>query len=280
MELAELKIFKSGTWVFIIAVLLIIIIGWLDYITGTEISLGEFYFLPVAFATWFSGPVTGVVIAVLCSIASYIADRFGGISYSHFLIPIYDGLAGIAVYSFFVFLLARLKKDLAMQKQLAMEDFLTKASNGRAFYNYADMEIARLKRYGTPLTIVYLDMDNFKLVNDSMGHKAGDDLLVTLINTIRKNIRATDVVGRLGGDEFGVLLPDMDAASAAPFVKYIRETLNTELRKHGWNTTFSAGVVTYKQPPKNVDEMIKLADHVMYSVKRSGKNNVKYIACD
>jgi diguanylate cyclase (GGDEF)-like protein len=280
MDLAELKIFKSKTSIFIISLLLIFAIGWLDYITGTEITLGEFYFLPVAFATWYIGPRYGWIVSLLCVLASYFADRLGGIKYSNFIIPIYDGLVGFAIYGFFVFLLARLKKDLEMQKQLAMEDFLTKASNGRAFYNYANMEIARLKRYGTPLTIVYLDMDDFKKVNDSKGHKAGDELLITLINSIRKNIRATDVVGRLGGDEFAVLLPDMNAAAAAPFVKFIRETLDTELRKHGWSVTFSAGVVTYTKPPKSVDEMITLADNVMYSVKKSGKNSVKYISCE
>jgi diguanylate cyclase (GGDEF)-like protein len=279
MNFADLKILKSGILVFIISVLFIFVTGWLDYITGTEITLGEFYFLPVAFAAWYIGPRSGFILSFLCTIASYFADKFGGMQYSNFLIPVYDGLVGFAIYVFLVYLLTRLKKDLEMQKHLAMEDFLTKASNGRAFYNYASMEIARIKRHGTPFTMVYFDLDDFKKVNDSMGHKAGDELLVTLINTVRKNIRVTDVVARLGGDEFAMLLPDMDSAAAEPFIKFIRETLDAELRKQGRAVTFSAGVVTYSKPPKSVDEMITFADNVMYSVKKSGKNNVKYIVC-
>ena len=158
-----------------------------------------------------------------------------------------------------------------------MEDFLTKASNGRAFFNYANIEINRIKRYNKPLTIVYFDLDNFKAINDTLGHKEGDELLFTVANVIRKSIRATDAVARMGGDEFAILLPEMSADPVKPFMKHILEILDREMKACGWPVTLSAGVVTYIKPPDNADEMIKTADNAMYEVKRSGKNGVKYI---
>lgn len=276
----NLKTAARNAAIIAVSIILIAVIGYVDVITGFEIKVSIFYLIPVAFASWYIGLRSGMAVAILATIALYWADIASGAKYSHSFIPVWNGLMIFLFIVIVVLLMSSLKKELETQKHLAMEDFLTKASNGRAFYNYANMEVARLKRYGTPLTIVYFDMDDFKKINDTMGHKAGNELLVTLINSVRRNIRATDVVGRLGGDEFAMLLPDMDKTAAVSFVRFISETMAVELKKHGWNITFSAGVVIYTKPPKSIDEMIKLADLAMYSIKKHGKNGVKYIACD
>ncbi len=173
-------------------------------------------------------------------------------------------------------MLVEFKKEIKRQKESAMEDFLTKASNARAFYNYAAIEINRIQRYNKPLTIIYMDIDDFKKVNDTMGHLEGDRLVITVANIVRSNIRRTDALARLGGDEFVILLPEMGADSVQPFLKHLGEIIREEMKKSGYPLTFSAGVLTLTKPPKSIDEMIKAADSLMYEAKNHGKNNIRF----
>jgi diguanylate cyclase (GGDEF)-like protein len=252
--------------------------GLLDKIFANDISFTIFYLIPVGVAAWFIGIRSGIIISIAAAIVCYTVDvRVFTEDHTNIVIPIWNGISGLIFFLCFAYLLSLLRGELKMQRQFAMEDFLTKASNGRAFFNYSKIEISRIKRYNKPLTMVYFDLDNFKSINDTLGHKEGDELLFTVASVIRKNIRMTDAVARLGGDEFAILLPEMSEGPAKPFMKHILEILDKEMKSRGWPVTLSAGVVTYLKPPESVDEMIKTADEAMYEVKRSGKNNVKYV---
>ncbi len=266
--------------IFFFSLAMVLLIGHIDSITGKEISVTTFYLIPVSIAAWYVGPKTGYLISLLSTVVWFLADVVAGASYTHFLIPFWNGVGILFFFTGSVYLLVYLKKEIQTQKQLAMEDFLTKVSNGRAFYNYAKIELSRIQRYDSPLTLVYLDLDNFKAINDSLGHAVGDRLLYTVAHTIRTNIRLTDAVARLGGDEFAILLPSMDFKATPAFVNKIRESVDHEMKKNNWPVSLSAGVVTYMKAPDNVDEMIKLADNLMYTVKKQGKNDVKYIVYD
>jgi diguanylate cyclase (GGDEF)-like protein len=268
--------------VFLIAtILLTVAFGYTDWMVDKfanfDISFTVFYIIPVGLAAWFSGTVEGFIVAVLAASAIYIADLNGSTGRENLFVPVWNGFAGVLFFFSFVSLLAIMKKEILMQKQLAREDFLTKASNGRAFYNYANIEMSRIARYNSPLTLVYLDIDNFKEINDTYGHPEGDRLLVRFVGAIRANIRLTDAVARLGGDEFAILLPEMGAGSAESFVAHIRQAIEKEMKAIGGPVTFSAGVVTFENPPHDPGEMIKIADNLMYEVKKSGKNNIKYL---
>ena len=280
MNILDFLASRSKAVIFIASLILIVIIGYLDLATGNQISLTIFYLIPVALTAWFIGWRSGTVIAVLCSIAWFYADQRAGSQYTYFIIPLWNGVVSLSFFLLVLYLMTSLKFELDLQKNLAMEDFLTKASNVRAFYRYADLEIKRIKRYGTPFSLLYFDLDNFKQVNDTLGHNEGDKLLYTAVNVIRKNIRATDAIARLGGDEFAVLLPEMNSDSALPFVKHLRAVFNTEMKNNNWHVTFSAGVVTFVKTPDSIDAVIKLADNLMYTVKRQGKNGEKYIIYD
>jgi len=168
-----------------------------------------------------------------------------------------------------------LKNGLEREKALARTDSLTQIANRRAFYELASTEINRAHRYKRPFTIVSMDLDNFKIVNDRFGHKIGDTLLCSVANTIQKNIRATDVVARLGGDEFTVLLPEIGAESARVVAHKLQKELLDTMQTNEWPVTFSMGVVTFNSAPATVDEMLKKADTLMYSAKQSGKNIIK-----
>lgn len=279
------NLFTYKQWqVLLLAVLLSLIGGWFDFtidkLIGDDISFNIFYLLPVGLAAWFVGTKSGVVISVFSSFVCYFADVvFNSVKRESILLPLWNSAAGLVFFLCFTVLLSALKNELGLHKTLSMEDFLTKASNGRAFFNYLRIEMARIKRYQKPITLVYLDLDNFKQVNDTKGHTVGDELLVAFVNCLRKNIRATDAVSRLGGDEFAILLPEMTGDMAVPFMEKLKNTVYSEMKKLGWDITYSAGVVTCNAPPENVNELIKDADNLMYAVKKNGKNGVKFSTC-
>jgi diguanylate cyclase (GGDEF)-like protein len=253
----------------------------IDKVIGDDISFNIFFLIPVGIAAWFVGIRSGIAVSVVSAVSCYMADIiFNKLKIENPVIPIWNSAAGLVFFLLLAFLLYALRRELGIHKQLSMEDFLTKASNSRAFYNYARIEIARIQRDKKPLTIVYMDLDNFKQINDTLGHNVGDEVLVAFVNVIRKNIRATDAVSRLGGDEFAMLLPEMGSAYVEQFIKKLRDIIDAEMHAKGWNITFSAGVLTCIKPPASVNEMIKSADDAMYEVKKHGKNSVKYITCE
>jgi diguanylate cyclase (GGDEF)-like protein len=153
---------------------------------------------------------------------------------------------------------------------------LTKVYNSRAFYELAKQELNRSRRYRHPLTLAYFDLDNFKTVNDSFGHQIGDQLLAAVGEVIRQSIRASDIAARMGGDEFVLLLVESNSEAARQLIARIQTNLLATMRENGWPVTFSIGMVCWHRPLKQLEELIKAADHLMYEVKNAGKNEVRY----
>ncbi|MBI3014821.1 MAG: GGDEF domain-containing protein, partial [Candidatus Tectomicrobia bacterium] len=166
-------------------------------------------------------------------------------------------------------------------KALARTDSLTGVINRRYFFELAQRENSRAHRHKQPFTVMFIDLDNFKDVNDVSGHMTGDALLRLVGETMRKNLRQTDIIARLGGDEFAVLLPETGPEPSVHIVmRKLQENLLQVMEKNGWPVTFSIGAVTFLRPPSSVDEMIRLPDDLMYSVKGKGKNMIKYAVFD
>jgi diguanylate cyclase (GGDEF)-like protein len=157
---------------------------------------------------------------------------------------------------------------------MALRDPLTNAANWRFFEDFANREIQRDRRNKRSITIVYFDLDNFKTVNDTLGHDVGDDLLRTVSEITQSSLRPSDMLARVGGDEFALLLPSTDFSGAEAVLRRVRENVLNEMNSHGWPVTMSMGAVTFSTLPSTVGPMLKRADEVMYSVKRSGKNNL------
>jgi len=169
---------------------------------------------------------------------------------------------------------SRLKNLLAKEQELARIDPLTMVPNRRAFYEALDKERVRSLRYHRPFTIAYVDLDNFKKVNDSLGHAVGDELLVEVAMGVRSNLRDSDYVGRLGGDEFAILLPETDATAAQLVLRKLRLRLLEQMKAHSWQVTFSIGAATFLDPSDSLDVIIRMADETMYAIKAHGKDNV------
>ena len=256
--------------------LFIIVLGAIDYFSGYEISFSLFYLIPIFLVVWFVDERAGLVLSCVSAITWLIADYAAGLKYSHPSIYIWNTLLRLGFYFVVTWLGSTLKKAYKVNQELARKDYVTGATSVRYFYELARIEISRSQRYGLPLSLAYIDLDNFKAVNDRLGHSAGDRVLREMTETVCGQIRPSDTFARLGGDEFALFMPETGCDAAARIVDRLHSSLEDEMLKNGWMVTFSLGVVTYKEVPKTVDEMVKIADNAMYTVKTDGKNGVNY----
>jgi len=168
----------------------------------------------------------------------------------------------------------QLEASLTKERELARQDPLTGLANRRAFLEASETEKERSRRYHHCFNIAYIDLDGFKKVNDSLGHAVGDQVLRQVADTLRSNLRSTDAVARLGGDEFAILLVETDAASAERVLRKLHELLRAAMKANGWSVDFSIGLASYLCPPESIDNIIRTADGLMYSVKVKGKGNL------
>ena len=138
-----------------------------------------------------------------------------------------------------------LRKALDREKELARTDSLTGALNTRAFTEILESEIRRACRHKNPISIVYIDLDNFKEVNDRYGHSVGNSVLKSVTRVIKDSVRQTDIVARLGGDEFAILFPDTQNEPADQFAFKVHSRLNNAMTEQHWPVTSSIGLVSY-----------------------------------
>ena len=173
-------------------------------------------------------------------------------------------------------LVLQLRRSWKRERELANHDRLTGLVSREAFRDLLHIEKKRSTRTGKPLTLAYLDCDDFKKVNDSFGHLTGDQVLKTVADVMRSSTRSDDVVARMGGDEFAILFPETSAESARCEVERLHSQLSEAMQSREWQVTFSVGVLTFCDPAESADEMIHAVDALMYSVKREGKAAVTY----
>lgn len=261
--------------IFIISVILVILFGVLDYVTGYEIAFSIFYLQPVSLASWFGKRSHAVIVCILSAATWLIADIYGGNTNIHLVIPVWNSIVRLAFFLISAFSLLEIKRLLDLERTFARTDFLTNIANSRAFYDSVKIESDRFVRFNRPFTVAYIDIDNFKQVNDSFGHSQGDNLLQSVAKTIKDNIRTIDVISRLGGDEFAILFPETNEVNARAALDKVQKALLDMVINNNWPVTFSIGaVICYKSC--NADELIKEADTLMYKVKESGKNRIEY----
>ena len=181
----------------------------------------------------------------------------------------------LAILVAIVILVLALQGALRREKRLARTDPLTGLANRRRFYEQATFEFAHAQRSGRPCTIAYMDLDNFKYVNDHHGHVAGDRLLKLIARSLLRTLRPTDCVARLGGDEFVILLPETGPDAARDALKHVSLEVQKTLKHSRWSITSSVGAVSYLDAPSSVDDALQYVDATMYQVKKNGKNSIR-----
>jgi diguanylate cyclase (GGDEF)-like protein len=256
------------------SVVITVLLGYIDNISG-DYSFVLFYMIPIFATSWFVGKWRGLFICIVCAITNSLANSDNFRNLVNDPSNIYWDSALEFMYLLLLSLMfSTLKKRLDMEKLMARLDPLTGTLNRRSFYELAEYELNRAQRYKRPFTIVYMDLDNFKKVNDQLGHKKGDELLCSVVRTMRNSIRNTDIVARFGGDEFVLIFPETDSDAARQAITKLKELLDEEMKAEGWDITFSIGAVTYNQPLVEVDEMVSRADSFMYLIKSGNKDGI------
>jgi len=246
------------------------------YVSGPDVVFSAIYLVPIVFIAWCLSVSAGLVTAMASTLVLLLMNLSQAHKYTHVLVPYWNAAMDLGVFLIVIFILSEAKHLYERERELSREDFVTGLPNSRAFAEALTAEIARVRRYRHQITIVYIDLDDFKQVNDRYGHHAGDELLSAVANALRGSVREVDVVARLGGDEFALLLPETNAAAARSVLDKIESALHQNVRfpEHGCPVSFSAGAVTFEKPLDSVELMIQRADQVMYSVKQNGKGRV------
>lgn len=245
-----------------------------DYLTPYELNLTAFYLFVILLVTWNCGWRWGLGFSVLSFGIPLVMGSLVGNPYSE---PVYfyiDNATRLISYLVTLALTSQLKSQHEREKDSARLDYLTGIANQKGFYEALSVEIARHRREKSPLSVAYLDCDNFKEVNDRSGHKEGDRLLESVARTLKAHVRKTDLTGRLGGDEFAIVLANTDRDSAVNAVDKLKRELDALMSAQGWPVTFSIGLGIFPGVPASEDEIISFTDKLMYRVKSSGKNNV------
>lgn len=268
----------SMAFVIIMGILMILLIDVVDYITDPLLDFSLFYLSPILFCTWFGGRRLGSIMAGISAISWLLTETFAGTMQGSFL-PYYywDSFTRLGFYWVVVQLLASLRERLNVQRQLARTDGLTGCINARHFRELLTRDIERFTRYKNPFTLVYFDLDNFKTINDTLGHAIGDEVLKTIALTAKKTLRSADTIARLGGDEFAVLMPETNSLQALQAMKRLQTQLVKAMTQNEWETTCSMGGISCIDETTDAQTLIQLADWLMYEVKHEGKDNIRHL---
>jgi diguanylate cyclase (GGDEF)-like protein len=224
---------------------------------------------------WRVGSVSAIVGAAIW----VTAEMMVGTSYSHPAILYWNAFVRLSIFLLIAHAI-ELGRSLEYETTSARTDFVTGAFNSRYLHERLQIEIDRSSRYGRPCTLAYLDIDDFKTINDRFGHRTGDTVLRAVVDSLKRTVRRTDIVARAGGDEFVILLPETDGEAAQIVIAKAFKNLAREMMDMGWPITISAGAITFSHAPPSVDVMLELVDDIMYGVKAKGKNNVIYVLRD
>lgn len=259
---------------------LLVLVYGCDYITGPLIPFTIFYVI----LTWIAGSLLSGHWAYAFAILSTLATTSIDLQAVDQVTLV--GTAWKAMVNAAIFLVAadlsigwtQLHKDLQDE---ASSDPLTGAFNRRAFFERINEELSRSMRKKLPLSLAFIDLDNFKNINDSCGHEKGDEVLKAVASTLALHLRTGDALGRLGGDEFAILLHETDHEQVKPVMTRLVNALKSSASLSNTGISFSIGVVTSNTGKStSVDELLAIADEAMYEVKRSTKNAVGFTVVD
>jgi diguanylate cyclase (GGDEF)-like protein len=257
----------------VFSVLLALFVSYLDFVTGNDYSLLLFYLFPISLAAWYGTRGLGLFVAVLSAIG-WIIGELMDMMQVHPLIFVWNAFMRISVFLVLAYLLAALRARLVEVSIQARTDPLTGLYNRRYLYERIEGELQRARRHDRPLTLVSIDVDDFKSINDHYGHATGDAVLCAVSDVLRHITREIDVAARTGGDEFVVLLIETNAVAGHEVATKLQAALHKRIGDIGQTVTFSFGAVTFLQPLATVDEMFRLVDAQLYSAKHLGKDRL------
>ncbi len=260
--------------IFAISLLLIGVISLIDFFTGVHVRIFPLYYLSISFGAYFLSMKAGLTLGLLSSIAWVLSnliiglDSFGPLTWGINITTMTLSFLIIA------YLIGRLRQSLLRERDLSRRDALTGLHNSRAFHEFGVFIIAGTLRRRGSLTLGFIDLDNFKQVNDQLGHHEGDRVLREAGRVLQGHFRDSDLVARLGGDEFAVLLPETGAEDARLVFERLRGKMQEAMSRLRVPVTMSVGAVFFPLAPMSLEEALHAADELMYEAKKEGRDRV------
>jgi diguanylate cyclase (GGDEF)-like protein len=265
---------RSSPTLIAYAVLLTVLLGFFDLLTGVEVHFLLLYLVPIFVASWFVSREVGIYLALFASLIWSAADSIGGRSYSSPLIAYWNLLMRTAVFVLFAITQAQLRARLDQLSKLASRDFLTGLPNGHAFYQSAAKEMDRA--FGLePMTLACIDIAGFRAINHRFGYPTGDQMMCTIVHTIKQHVPRPDLFGRLGGTSFAILLPNVGLDGAHFILQRIQNVLHEDRRKYSHPMTFFISAIACTKAPRTVAELMHEADTQMMRIKGSNRGSLQ-----
>jgi diguanylate cyclase (GGDEF)-like protein len=259
---------------FFLLVSLMLGVAVADYFSGERYTVYVLYFPVVAMSCWLLGLRAALIFSFFSSILWIVDDVFAPPEPIPYLAKYWQAVTRFVVFASFAYVLSRLRSTMHREYQLSHFDELTGLLNRASLFENGQRDVSRCRRAERPLTAVFVDLDQFKQVNDRFGHAEGDRVLRGVADAIRESTRDTDLTARIGGDEFVIVSPEMDYEAAEFFTGRLQNQLRVAMQRGGWPVTFSIGAATFLYPPPLLDDVVKVADDLMYDVKHKQKDAV------
>ncbi len=240
-----------------------------DVSLGAQVPATPVYVFGPIIAAWCAQRRDGILVSAVAAAGSVALQSLAGDLTATLLATIVTAVVRFSAFATIALLVSEVRTSTERLEVLSMRDDLTGLLNRRALLERLDEEIARARRKGTALSLVYADVDSFKTVNDRFGHGVGDDFLMRVAEGLEGTLRPTDIAARMGGDEFVVLLPETDEAGTAAIVGRLAEKL--EPLEETFGAGLSLGCRTFLTAPESSETAINAADEAMYETKRRRK---------
>ncbi|OEY98222.1 diguanylate cyclase [Acinetobacter qingfengensis] len=255
-----------------IILLILLLMGIMDYITGIEYSFSIFYLIPVAIASWYDTSKATIVTIITAVIVWLWADYATRHHYSSWVVPVWNSLVRVIFFFIVASLIIKVRKNWLEMKTMAMKDQLTDIDNLCALeLEYRVLRKISLRK-NISFAIAMIDLDGFKAVNDTYGHQQGDTVLITFAKILKRVNRASDTVGRLGGDEFVVMFLNIDGVAIHKYDERLRLFFDKSELKQKFGVDYSMGVAVFDHLPRTLEDALKSADQLMYQSKNAGKS--------
>ena len=267
---------RTPNAIYLLSLLVLMGVSMLSVALNNTPAFEPFYIFAILFASWYGSKRAGIVVALVSTAALVVVKAYlsqctaGPLELFWFSAPYAVTFLMLAV------LITNFRNVYRVEATAAGTDKLTGIGNVRSFYAGLANELLRSYRYGHVFSMAYIDVDDFKHINDTLGHPVGDKLLIEVADCLKSSLRRTDIVARIGGDEFVCLMPETEQEEAKSAFMKISELLKKRMAACGWPVGFSIGLVTFQSVPEDIHEAMEVADNLMYSVKNGKKDNTAY----
>lgn len=251
--------------------LLLVLIGGAAYLTVGAFKLTIFYLAAVGLAALRGGKLAGYTLAILSAVMMEVSGLAAARQVPFYGVSCLNILLMSLVFMLFALLVCTLKDAYAKEKDTSRLDGLTGLFNVKAFSEVLIKEIERCRRFRHPFSVAYIACNNLAMVNEKMGQAAGDGILRLMAEGIHSTLRTTDVVGRIHGDEFVVLLTETDVTGAGLAMEKLQARLQEIITQHYPEVTFSAGIVSFSKCPYSFKEVLDMSELAMYEARLRGE---------